>query len=104
MQIGQPVGGENIVEIQHGSAAAATATAAQPPIGAGVTTAIGNETKHPESPEIRSLLLQPGVTTQRDGTPWPTQLREQAAPFAHLAARHRWTMQKEARSLASKCH
>ena len=47
MQIGQPVGGENIVEIQHGSAAAATATAAQPPIGAGVTTAIGSD---PESP------------------------------------------------------
>ena len=51
MKIGQPVGGENIVEIQHGSAAAATATAAQPPIGAGVTTAIGSEMKHPESPE-----------------------------------------------------
>ena len=54
MRIGQPVGGENIVEIQHGSAAAATATAAQPPIGAGVTTAIGNE-----SPEI----LPPVIAT-----------------------------------------
>ena len=51
MQIGQPVGGENIVEIQSGSAAAATATVAQPPIGPGATTAIGGEMEHPESPQ-----------------------------------------------------
>ena len=46
LQIGQQVGSENDVEIQHGSAAAATATAAKPPIGAGVTTAIGSY--HPQ--------------------------------------------------------
>ena len=57
LQIGQQVGSENDVEIQHGSAAAATATAAQPPIGAGVTTAIGNETKHPESHKIPHLVI-----------------------------------------------
>ena len=68
MQIGQPVGGENIVEIQHGSAAAATATAAQPPIGAGVTTAIGSETKHPESFEIHIPVIATGSnnTARRD--------------------------------------
>ena len=88
MQIGQPVGGENIVEIQHGSAAAATATAAQPPIGAGVTTAMAVKLNTPKAPPL-TTLLQLGVTTECDGTPWPTQLMEQAAPWpTQLAEQH----------------
>ena len=49
LQIGYHVGNDIGIEIQHGSAGAATAAAAQLPIGAGVNTAIGN-VPLPESP------------------------------------------------------